>query len=601
MASPASADAAGSLDEAEQKVERAPFAFELEGEPGILIKFDMPRVRPLESATVLQHMQDYYSETQRPLRLDLPLRLACELVRYLKTGAAPARARVSADELSRLTSCCDYLGVGEFPMLLTDDPVAVFENGLSYEDMLEWQKENRVRNLYAALAAGAEPPAIDIQWLAKLDERFRRLSRASVVKGGLYFQLPRADYCTAVERVAVGGLICELSVEAVADIKPAPMQYPNIASNPITENTYRTHLGNIVAEYFPAFPWQHHAGASIFLAGGAVLQHLVMPTPRHRQLYARSDFDLYLVGADARGRVGAAADACERTGAATAALSRLHAWVSATTSGRFLMCRMPHSVIFITERGHYELHLRTYLSIEHKLVETDVDCAALAFDGTAVSGLPRSVRALRHRTNLADPARSSTTYLSRLHKYYARGFAVAFPGVPPDALTALPPARNHWRVPRAMRRAAEFKGHRDPFACAVHRLQSRITADVYCDGPRALLSDYGHRVALHMLELPWLAPEAAVQADLRRFVGLCVRWMGRVNTGIVVCTRNLGYVLHTPATGAGPYASGFATDPDEPHTPQSGKARPLVFEHDGPAAYEPVTVTVRDWYPPIGP
>ena len=68
--------------------------------------------------------------------------------------------------------------------------------------------------------------------------------------------------------------------------------------------------------------------------------------------------------------------------------------------------------------------MRCYRSIVEVLLGFDIDCCAIAYNGTSVLSLPRTIRSLRYRTNIVNMSRRSTTYETRLLKYAQRGFAI---------------------------------------------------------------------------------------------------------------------------------------------------------------------------------
>ena len=70
-----------------------------------------------------------------------------------------------------------------------------------------------------------------------------------------------------------------------------------------------------------------------------------------------------------------------------------------------------------------------HTNIDQILNSFDVDCCAVAYDGSNVLATPRASRAFRTRVNVAVESRRSYSYESRLIKYARRGFAVAVPGL----------------------------------------------------------------------------------------------------------------------------------------------------------------------------
>ena len=78
---------------------------------------------------------------------------------------------------------------------------------------------------------------------------------------------------------------------------------------------------------------------------------------------------------------------------------------------------------------HVQIICNLHTSIDQILNSFDVDCCAVAYDGSNVLATPRASRAFRTRVNVAVESRRSYSYESRLIKYARRGFAVGVPGL----------------------------------------------------------------------------------------------------------------------------------------------------------------------------
>ena len=94
-----------------------------------------------------------------------------------------------------------------------------------------------------------------------------------------------------------------------------------------------------------------------------------------------------------------------------------------------LIVRTEFAVNFVSvwPRRHVQVVLRRYRTAAEVIIGFDIDSCCVLFDGTRVSALPRSQRALNQAFNLVDPSRRSKSYEMRLYKYAQRGFSVAVP------------------------------------------------------------------------------------------------------------------------------------------------------------------------------
>lgn len=133
-----------------------------------------------------------------------------------------------------------------------------------------------------------------------------------------------------------------------------------------------------------------------------------------------SDIDLFIVGLSKE-------EAIDRIVALNNQLRRQY-------RGDVLVVRTPRSLTFATgwPRRNIQVILRLYQSPSEVLIGFDLDCVGFLFDGSNVLCLPRAMRALNCKFNVADPTRQTlrtNTYEYRLWKYSKRGFGVVVPGL----------------------------------------------------------------------------------------------------------------------------------------------------------------------------
>lgn len=74
-----------------------------------------------------------------------------------------------------------------------------------------------------------------------------------------------------------------------------------------------------------------------------------------------------------------------------------------------------------------QIILRLFPSVSMLLHGFDVGSCAIAFDGTVAHTTLLGAYSLSHRVNIVCPSRRSTSYESRLKKYYDRGYALVLP------------------------------------------------------------------------------------------------------------------------------------------------------------------------------
>ena len=388
------------------------------------------------------------------LSLDVDFEQFCLIGPYLKTRRAPSRTHVA--NWPRFVRSCDYLGVPELPELITNDSEHIYLSKLTYISCVDRAVETRVRILHAARAAGALPPALDMQLYAKIGERYQ----------------PSREYpegiCSTLEKVRIGSLI-----------QPLPSNYNQPLSEKefVTQYPYPIHDSEVAGIEFPKtteeviqslkedladFPW--YGEASLVLAGGAVLKHM---TGSSRKFIA-SDYDFFLI--------------TDNEADATKAIRRVHSWVANRYGQYYMMMRSEHAVTFMTPDRVYQVILRLYgvalvepeatqaqvvatmlqescgdllvtrvlddpmedslivaqatrqhlEGIEQILCGFDIDPCAVAFDGSRLWTIPRALRALQSRVIMVDPERQSTTALKRYLKYLNRNFLLALVGLSPE-------------------------------------------------------------------------------------------------------------------------------------------------------------------------
>ena len=225
--------------------------------------------------------------------------------------------------------------------------------------------------------------------------------------------------------------------------------------------------------------------------------------------YAKGgDVDLFLYGLDAAG--------------ANAKLEAIHAALRARSPSPVLAVRSGHAVTFVRgfPRRHVQVVLRIFKSPAEVLIGFDLDAACIGYDGARLWALPRNLRALNTRSNLADVTRRSLTYESRLFKYSKRGFAVAVPELRRDAIDPalydLPLAcKERWKRATGLRRLLLLEHVRDRGEC--HRCGQSLDRCPYLNQKRASKppSCTMRDIALHKPPngwYPWISnPGAAPQ------------------------------------------------------------------------------------------
>jgi len=89
----------------------------------------------------------------------------------------------------------------------------------------------------------------------------------------------------------------------------------------------------------------------------------------------------------------------------------------------------------ITSRK-YQIILRAYSNISAVIHAFDIPSCCIAFDGKTAVTTTLGAYAQRFRTNLVNPAYRSTTFETRLEKYFHRSYALGFVHLKPDVLVA---------------------------------------------------------------------------------------------------------------------------------------------------------------------
>ena len=106
-------------------------------------------------------------------------------------------------------------------------------------------------------------------------------------------------------------------------------------------------------------------------------------------------------------------------------------------AGYFYLChellvtRSPYAITFCVgdPQRHIQLILIRRSCIADVILNFDIDCCQVAWDGSRVLATPSALRALQTGINIADPECASGEYEWRLAKYAMRGFLVAVPGL----------------------------------------------------------------------------------------------------------------------------------------------------------------------------
>jgi hypothetical protein len=96
-----------------------------------------------------------------------------------------------------------------------------------------------------------------------------------------------------------------------------------------------------------------------------------------------------------------------------------------------LVTRSPFAVTFCVAdpQRHLQLILIRRQCITEVILNFDIDCCQVAWDGSHVLATPSALRALQTGINIAGPECASREYEWRLAKYTMRGFLVAVLGL----------------------------------------------------------------------------------------------------------------------------------------------------------------------------
>ncbi|KAJ3100526.1 hypothetical protein HDU97_002162 [Phlyctochytrium planicorne] len=185
---------------------------------------------------------------------------------------------------------------------------------------------------------------------------------------------------------------------------------------------------------------------NIFVAGGAVVAALQPSVKKaEKENYFNSDIDVFIYGLSmdqAREKVIEIYEAIRR---ATTGDSNYTSATEPTEQNShdvhfhefkdsdILCVRNLRSLIFVGQypKRQIQIVFRLYKSPAEILMGFDIDSCCFGYDGKAVYGLPRGIRAMTRRYNKVDMTRRSASYEYRLFKYAKRGFAVMVPRVIP--------------------------------------------------------------------------------------------------------------------------------------------------------------------------
>ena len=398
------------------------------------------------------------SKDALPYKVSVKLCVAefCLVLPYLMSGEVVARTPIA--DWPAFAQACAELGVPELSMLVTDDAELVFLSALTPMHLCRRESETVVRQLYQrgerplapltagcddppaeaagcddppAEAAGCDDPPAEAAEVGRLGQRLTELAKYSVTLR----ELDTDRLASELASLKIGDLVCalppkialmgdaELAREYPYTVHKSTAQSPEYVSTACAVETLQKQL--------PGFPWRMGTSAQFVLAGGATMKHL-RPKKIASNAFATSDYDFFLVGADAA--------------AARAAVAEFHAWVAARTGGRFMAWRTEHAISFVTATTVFQIVLRLNPTIERILLNFDIDMCCVAFDGEKIWTTPRGLASLRSGVHLGDPARQSTTFDRRAVKYGRRGYAFAFPGLTAAAYDQL--ARDSRLAPR---------------------------------------------------------------------------------------------------------------------------------------------------------
>lgn len=161
---------------------------------------------------------------------------------------------------------------------------------------------------------------------------------------------------------------------------------------------------------------------NVVIAGGAVLSCL------QGQDDKKSDVDVFLL-ADTPQQARVVFD-----GIVEHLSTRVGDVAQAIGHQELLVTRSPYAVTFCVgePQRHIQLILIRRQCVADVLLNFDIDCCQVAWDGSRVLATPSALRALQTGINICDPERASGEYEWRLAKYAMRGFLVAVPGLDPN-------------------------------------------------------------------------------------------------------------------------------------------------------------------------
>ena len=220
-------------------------------------------------------------------------------------------------------------------------------------------------------------------------------------------------------------MLRDLHAEDMSPIAPAVLALPLLFQCRARENKVLKPLGEF-RSYFDDWsggllPALENIGPGICIAGGSVLGALCG--------HSAGDIDIFITDPPR------AEELCQQV---FRAVQQNQSARHGTTS-KLLVTRSVNAVTVYRMGGSGGPPKRKFppvqiiTSVFHGVLDLllgfDVDCCAVAYELHAQRAVAteRAVRAIRHRTNIADPLFHTAGYMRRLEKYAKRGFAVAVP------------------------------------------------------------------------------------------------------------------------------------------------------------------------------
>eukprot|EP00978_Attheya_sp_CCMP212_P004535 scaffold9878_cov45-Attheya_sp.AAC.4 len=200
--------------------------------------------------------------------------------------------------------------------------------------------------------------------------------------------------------------------EQVEEARIKPRLLPSSAQD------FKERLVRFGGPFMANFPMEN-----VVIAGGSVLQCLLRDHATIDEQNS-SDIDVFVV-ADSDEKAKATFDRILQH------LSRRDG--SGVDHNEMLVSRSAFAVTFCVGKPqrHIQLILIRYQCAADVVLNFDIDCSQVLWDGQRVLATPSAIRALGTGINFADPERrgASNEYQWRLAKYSRRGFLVAVPGL----------------------------------------------------------------------------------------------------------------------------------------------------------------------------